>query len=377
MMKINVKVIRWGLTVVNIGGIAMLVMVFLGMFGMTSSEKKVIRLVEPTDFALPTDVPRLVPNKYQSVIRDFYRKKPVPIVAPIQAQREPEMPILDGGPLRDWKVMAVIISEEGRRFATIQDKTAATPVANSSSRRVTSSRTRGSNPRTSSRGRVSSSRRGVGSRLPSAQAAARTRYLEKGKEFRVEEDYYEVLDISQGPRTVIYKHNGRTYTLKTESNIDPVINETENGLVLRGFTPEEVEAYGLNAGLPGGRQQPTTNVGIPADTRGVIKNGKGEVVPTDRKGAGSTPAGAPATSNRTVNRSGVSATAKSSSGRTVKNTNKGSIRGGIDNETPDQKASRKQLEATLGIDLQKNPEGAIRQLEGLQRNQGGRPSRDQ
>ena len=174
-----------------------------------------------------------------------------------------------------------------------------------------------------------------------------------------------------------YKHNGRTYTLKTESIIDPVINETENGLVLRGFTPEEVEAYGLNAGLPGGRQQPTTNVGIPADTRGVIKNGKGEVVPTDRKGAGSTPAGAPATSNRTVNRSGVSATAKSSSGRTVKNTNKGTIRGGIDNETPDQKASRKQLEATLGIDLQKNPEGAIRQLEGLQRNQGGRPSRDQ
>lgn len=378
MMKINVKVIRWGLTVVNIGGIAMLVMVFLGMFGMTSSEKKVIRLVEPNDFALPMDVPRLVPNKYQSVIRDFYRKKPEPIVAPIQAQREPEMPILDGGPLRDWNVMAVIISEEGRRFATIQDKSAATPVANSASTgRVASSRTRGSTSRNSSRGRVSSTRRGVGSRLPIAQATARTRYLEKGKEFRVEEEYYEVLDISQGPRTVIYKHNGRTYTLKTESIIDPVINETENGLVLRGFTPEEVEAYGLNAGLPGGRQKPATNVGIPADTRGVIKNGKGEVVPTDRKGVSSNPAGDPAASNRNVNRSGVSATAKSSSGRAIKNTNKGSIRGGIDKETPDQKASRKQLEATLGIDLQKNPEGAIRQLEGLQRNQGGRPSRDQ
>lgn len=382
-MKTNISLIRGGLTIFNIAGLALLTFALLNMFGMMEESRKTIRLVDPEDFSMPTDTPRSVPNRYQNVIRDLYRTKPVPRVEPVQTQKEPELPVLDGGPLRDWEIIGVILSEEGRKFATIQEKTANPTGSSITGRRTsTSSRLTGSSGRTSSRstsgrGRTTSRSR-TPSRLP-AQSQSRTRYIEQGQIFRVDENNYEVVGIDHTPKQVVYRHNGRSYTLQTEDVLDPVISEIDGGLVLRGYSPEELEALGLEGGkVPGrGIQSPQA---IPKDSRGAIKNGKGQ----DVSGGSATKASTPATPNNSrVNtgrtparpqptRSGLGGNSQGQRGKQVRPSNRGA---GLSNETPAQKQSRKQLEATLGIDLEKNPEGAIRQLEGLKT--PGPRSRDQ
>ena len=123
-MKFNISMIRGGLTIFNLAGLALLTYALLNMFGMMEEDRKTIRLVDPEDFAMPADTPRPVSNRYTNVIRDLYRTKPAPRVEPVQTQQEPELPVLDGGPLREWSITGVILSEEGRRFATLQEKTA-------------------------------------------------------------------------------------------------------------------------------------------------------------------------------------------------------------------------------------------------------------
>ena len=85
-MKTNISLIRGGLTIFNIAGLALLTFALLNMFGMMEESRKTIRLVDPEDFSMPTDTPRSVPNRYQNVIRDLYRTKPVPRVEPVQTQ---------------------------------------------------------------------------------------------------------------------------------------------------------------------------------------------------------------------------------------------------------------------------------------------------
>ena len=192
----------------------------------------------------------------------------------------------------------------------------------------------------------------------------------------MDENTYEVVDITHTPKQVTYRHNGRSYTLQTEDVLDPVIDEVDGGLVLRGFSPEELEALGLGGNqLPGrGAQQPT---GIPTDSRGTIKNGKGQDVSAGKSSgsakpgttAGQNPSGRPNPQARPqpANRSGLG-TPQNQRGRgqQVRPSTRGN---GLSTETKEQKQSRKQLEATLGIDLEKDPAGAIRQLEGLNRKQ--------
>ena len=379
-MKFNIGLIRGGLTLFNLTGLALLTYALLNMFGMVEEDQKTIRLADPEDYAMPADAPRPVSNRYTSVIRDLYRKKPAPPVVPVQAQTEPELPVLDGGPLRDWSITGVILSEEGRKFATLQEKSANPVGTNVTGRRTaTSSRLRGTSSRTSSRATSSRGRTSSRSRTPSrlpAQSQSRTRYIEQGKQFRVDENTYEVVDITHTPKQVTYRHNGRSYTLQTEDVLDPVIDEVDGGLVLRGFSPEELEALGLDGNqLPGrGAQQPT---GIPTDSRGTIKNGKGQDVSAGKSGgsakpgttAGQNPSGRPNPQARPqpANRSGLG-TPQNQRGRgqQVRPSTRGN---GLSTETKEQKQSRKQLEATLGIDLEKDPAGAIRQLEGLNRKQ--------
>lgn len=378
-MKFNIGLIRGGLTLFNLTGLALLTYALLNMFGMIEEDQKTIRLADPADYAMPADAPRPVSNRYTSVIRDLYRKKPAPPVAPVQAQTEPELPVLDGGPLRDWSITGVILSEEGRKFATLQEKSANPVGTNVAGRRTaTSSRLRGTSGRTSSRTTSSRGRTSSRSRTPSrlpAQSQSRTRYIEQGKQFRVDENTYEVVDITHTPKQVTYRHNGRSYTLQTEDVLDPVIDEVDGGLVLRGFSPEELEALGLGGNqVPGrGAQQPT---GIPTDSRGAIKNGKGQDVSAGKSGtakpgttAGQNPPGRPNPQTRPqpASRSGLG-TPQNQRGRgqQVRPSTRGN---GLSTETKEQKQSRKQLEATLGIDLEKDPEGAIRQLEGLNKRQ--------
>ena len=377
-MKFNIGLIRGGLTLFNLTGLALLTYALLNMFGMIEEDQKTIRLADPADYAMPADAPRPVSNRYTSVIRDLYRKKPAPPVAPVQAQTEPELPVLDGGPLRDWSITGVILSEEGRKFATLQEKSANPVGTNVAGRRTaTSSRLRGTSGRTSSRTTSSRGRTSSRSRTPSrlpAQSQSRTRYIEQGKQFRVDENTYEVVDITHTPKQVTYRHNGRSYTLQTADVLDPVIDEVDGGLVLRGFSPEELEALGLGGNqIPGrGAQQPT---GIPTDSRGAIKNGKGQDVSAGKSGTakpgttGQNPPGRPNPQARPqpASRSGLG-TPQNQRGRgqQVRPSTRGN---GLSTETKEQKQSRKQLEATLGIDLEKDPEGAIRQLEGLNKRQ--------
>ncbi len=369
-MKINISLIRGGLTIFNIAGLALLTYALLNMFGMTEENRKTIRLVDPEDFSMPADTPRAVPNRYQNVIRDLYRTKPVPRVEPVQTQTEPELPVLDGGPLRDWKITGVILSDEGRKFATIQENSANPVGASVAGRRTTtSSRLRGTSGRTSSRstsarGRTSSRSRAP-SRLP-AQSQSRVRYIEQGQMFRVDENTYEVVGIAHTPKQVTYRHNGRSYTLQTEDVLDPVISEIDGGLVLKGFSPEELEALGLGGGQVPGRGSQTPQA-IPTDSRGAIKNGKGQ----DVSGSADSSAKGQVNPNRTPvqtrpqpTRSRLGGNSQGQRGQQVRPSNRGS---GLSNETSAQKQSRKQLEATLGIDLEKNPEGAIRQLEALKK----------
>ena len=371
-MKFNISMIRGGLTIFNLAGLALLTYALLNMFGMMEEDRKTIRLVDPEDFAMPADTPRPVSNRYTNVIRDLYRTKPAPRVEPVQTQQEPELPVLDGGPLREWSITGVILSEEGRRFATLQEKTA-NPVGTSVSgrRTATSSRLRGTSGRTTtSRGRTSSRSR-TPSRLP-AQSQSRVRYIEQGKQFRVDENTYEVVDITHTPKQVVYRHNGRSYTLQTEDVLDPVINEVDGGLVLKGYSPEELEALGMGGNqVPGrGAAQPQS---IPTDSRGAIKNGRGQDVSGGKSGTTTRPGATanPATSGRPTPQARPQPASRSRLGNTQNQRGRGqqvtpSNRGnGLSNETKEQKQSRKQLEATLGIDLEKDPQGAIRQLEGL------------
>ncbi len=372
----NLKWVRISLTLFNIGGLALLTVAVLNMYGLTEEDRKQIRLVNPEDFEMPADTPRAVPNRYQNVIRDIYRKKPVPRVEPVKTEPQPDLPTMDGGPLRDWQITGVILSEEGRKFATIKEKTASPVSTSVTGRRGSpSSRLRGTSGRTSSRttttSRGRSSTRGrTPSRLP-IQSQSRIRYLEQGKEFRVDENIYEVLTISHTPKQLTYRHNDRSYTLQTEDLLDPVINEVDGGLVLKGFSPEELEALGL-----GGNQVPfrgaTQPQGIPNDSRGAIKNGRGQDV-----SAGAAKSGSNATANGAKSAGGKVAPgqaqptrsrlggATNQRGRTTQPVRPATRGSGLSRETPEQKQSRKQLESTLGIDLEKDPEGAIRQLEGL------------
>lgn len=375
-MKFNIGLIRGGLTLFNLVGLALLTYALLNMFGMMEEDKKTIRLADPGDFAMPADTPRPVSNRYTSVIRDLYRTKPAPPVAPIQTQKEPELPVLDGGPLRDWRITGVILSEEGRKFATLQEKSANPVGTNVTGRRTsTSSRLRGTSGRTTSRTTSSRARTSSRSRTPSrlpTQSQSRMRYIEQGKQFRVDENTYEVVDISHTPKQVTYRHNGKSYTLQTEDILDPVINEVDGGLVLKGYSPEELEALGLGGSqIPGrGAQQPA---GIPTDSRGAIKNGKGQDVSGGKAGSETKPgttAGQntpgranPQTRPQPASRSRLGNTQNQrTNGQQVRPSTRGN---GLSSETKEQKQSRKQLEATLGIDLEKDPAGAIRQLEGL------------
>ncbi|OUU20046.1 MAG: hypothetical protein CBC13_11180 [Planctomycetia bacterium TMED53] len=373
MIKLNLKWVAAGLALFNIGGLALLTVTLLNMYGFTEEDRKQIRLVNPKDFEMPADTPRPVSNRYQTVIRDLYRKKPVPPVVPVKTEQEPELPVLDGGPLRDWQVTGVIISEEGRKFATLQEKSA-NPIGSATTgrRTTTNSRLRGTTGRTSSRTTTSrgrtSSRSRAPSRLPS-QNQSRVRYIEQGQEFRVDENTYEVLSITHTPKQITYRYDNRSYTLQTEDVLDPVINEVDGGLVLKGYSPEELETLGLGGSqLPGrGTPQPQR---IPNDSRGAIKNGKGQDVSGGAGAKGSTPA-----TNRTPTntRPTPAKNQPSRSGLGGSNNQRGRVQpakpnprgSGLSRETSEQKQSRKQLEATLGIDLEKDPQGAIRQLEGL------------
>ena len=57
-----------------------------------------------------------------------------------------------------------------------------------------------------------------------------------------------VVEIEDAPKRITYTHNGLRYTLSAENKIDPVLHEEGSVLVLRGFSPEEVEL--LTGGTP-------------------------------------------------------------------------------------------------------------------------------
>ncbi|MGE4618768.1 MAG: hypothetical protein AAEJ04_03050 [Planctomycetota bacterium] len=377
MPKLNINLLRGGLLLLNIGALCLLTFTFYDLYS-GAPEAVSVRLADPEDFSLREEVARPVNNQYQKIIADLYRKPPVVRTEPVQPAVDPNLPLLEGGPIGEWEITGVIVSSaDGQRFATITEKgqTAVITSSRSSrtpSRTVNTTRVRGASSRTSTRGRTTrpSSR---STRAPVSNQ--RVRLLEQGKTFRIDENVLTVVEIDDQPKKVVYEQDGRRYTLSAADKIDPIIQEDGSALVLRGYSPEEILLLG--GGTP--VTPASTNLAIPGDQRGSIRNRSGQPVPgTEAKNP--TPTAGGVSPGRPV------PTTKSGSG--VKQT-RGAIpgRGGRGGPTKDRAVpskkptpglrgtpttggdSRKQIEATLGIDLN-DGQGAIRRLEELNRAQG-------
>ncbi len=369
-MKMNINLLRWGLLVLNFAAIGLLGFAFYDLF--TGSPEAVsVRLVDAKDYELPPQTYRPTGNQYQKIISDLYRQPPPVRTAPVKPETDPDMPLLNGGPIGEWEITGIIVSSaEGNRFATIREKgQTSVIVPGRSTRTVSSSRVRGSS-RTSSRGRTT--------RTPSRSSRApvsnqRVRLLEQGKSARIDENIFMVLEIDDSPSRVLYEHNGQRYTLSAEEKTDLVLQQDGSVTVLRGFSPEEVELLGGATARPGvGAASPA----IPTDVRGTIKDQQGKAV------SGTEAKNPAATSGRPTN----------GSLRTpgLQQQNRSQLRGrggrglpGADRTPPAKKPatgiqgrtsgsdeeSRKRVEATLGIDLN-DSQGTIRRLEELNRAQG-------
>lgn len=372
MMKMNINLLRWGLLALNCAAIGLLGFAFYDLF--TGSPEAVsVRLVDAKDYELPPQTYRPTGNQYQKIISDLYRQPPPVRTAPVKPETDPNMPLLNGGPIGEWEITGIIVSSaEGNRFATIREKgQTSVIVPGRTTRRVSSSRVRGSSSRTSSRGRTT---RSSSSRAPVSNQ--RVRLLEQGKSARIDENIFMVLEIDDSPRRVLYEHNGQRYTLSAEEKTDPVLQQDGSVMVLRGFSPEEVELLGGATGRPGVR---AASPAIPTDVRGTIKDQQGKAV------SGTEAKNPAATSGRPTNGS------LRTPGLQQQNpANRSQLRGrggrglpGADRTPPAKKPasgvrgrtsgsdeeSRKQVEATLGIDLN-DSQGTIRRLEELNRAQG-------
>jgi hypothetical protein len=373
MPKLNINLLRGGLLLLNLGALSLLTFTFYDLYS-GSPEAVSVRLADPEDFSLREEVARPVNNQYQKIIADLYRKPPVVRTQPVQPAVDPNLPQLEGGPIGEWEITGVIVSSaNGQRFATITEKGQTAVITGPrSSRSVNTTRVRGASSRTSTRGRTTrpSSR---STRAPVSNQ--RVRLLEQGKTIQIDENVLTVLEIDIQPKKVVYEQDGRRYTLSAVDKIDPIIHEEGSGLVLRGFSPEEVLLLG---GGQAGVQTPKT-LAIPGDQRGSIRDRAGQqvpgteakktppaaggvspqrAVPTARPGAGSN-----ATRGAIPGRGGRGLPTK---GRTVP-TKKPTA--GIKGAAQIGGDSRKQIEATLGIDFN-DGQGALRRLEELNRAQG-------
>lgn len=377
MPKVSIQLLRVGLLLFNVAALTLLGFVFFGLLD-DSPEGTQVRLYDPVDFELKDQAARPVPNQYRDIIRDLYLTAPPIRTAPVKPTTDPALPQLDSGPIGDWEIVGIIYSPEGQRFASIQEK-GQTSVLNPGTRgrTINTSRVRGST-RGSSRG---------SSRSPTSRATSRSsgrtqisnqrvRYLEQGKSFRIDANTYMVVEIQDRPKQVIYEHNGRSYTLRQESKIDPVIHEEGRVLVLRGFSPEELDLLtGRSLGAPGA----TPSSSIPTDVRGAIRGSDGK----ELQGTAATRArvGAPA---RVVKPTSASMTTPNPNART----RRGDIRdpraertgrkpapsapklkSGGGAKSPGARVTQTTIESTLGVDIEANPQEAIRRLEELNRAQ--------
>lgn len=384
MPKLNIQFLRWGLLALNFGALGFLGFTFYGLFS-GSPEAVSVRLADPEDFALRQETARSAGNQYQKIISDLYRIPPPDRTGPVKPTTDTELPLRDGGPIGEWEITGVIVSSAaGQRFATIQEKGQTSVLVPGRSRTVNTSRVRGSTSRTSTRGRSSRTT----SRSSRAQVSSqRVRLLEKGKSVRIDDNTFMVVEIEDAPKRITYTHNGLRYTLSAENKIDPVLHEEGSVLVLRGFSPEEVELLGGGTPSP----QAPSKLAIPGDVRGSIRGGNGREIPgTEAKTPRTTSAATSATRRPTTGavRPGVPSTrgavrGKAAGGTTPTTKSRavspgarvtpGLQRRGATRVTDEE--SRKQVEATLGIDLQADPQGALRRLEELNRarGQGGQP----
>jgi hypothetical protein len=379
MPKVSIQLLRSGILLFNISALTLLGFVMYDLL-LESPQEVQVRLVNPQDFELKEQAARPVPNQYREIIGELYRTPPKAPVAQIQPV-ESTLPMLDSGPIGEWEIVGVIYSPLGQRFASIQEK-GQTNVLKSSSRggrTVNTSRVRGRNPR--SGGGASPINRATSRTSSRSQVSnQRVRYLEQGKEFRIDENSYMVVEIQDQPKQVIYEHNGRSYTLRQESIIDPVIHEEGETLVLRGFSPEELEL--LTGGQAGAGAAGRLNA-IPQDVRGSIRGNDGKpirgteasksspnrptgVVPP--RGASPRTPTTKAAANPRTNSRGFGDPRSERRGKIVPpNQAKPKLRGGTSTQPPTSRVKPTTLEGTLGVDVESNPQEAIRRLQELQR----------
>jgi hypothetical protein len=271
MPKVSIQLLRSGILLFNISAMTLLGFVMYDLL-LESPQDVPVRLVDPQDFELKEQAARPVPNQYREIIGELYRTAPQAPVAQIKPV-ESTLPLLDSGPIGEWEIVGVIYSPEGQRFASIQEK-GQTNVLKSSSRSgrpVNTSRVRGRSTRGGGASAINRASSRTSGRSPTSNQ--RVRYLEQGKEFRIDENSYMVVEIKDQPKQVIYEHNGRSYTLRQESIIDPVIHEEGETLVLRGFSPEELEL--LTGGQTGASAVGRLSA-IPEDVRGSIRGNDGK-----------------------------------------------------------------------------------------------------
>lgn len=376
MPKVSIQLLRSGILLFNISAMTLLGFVMYDLL-LESPQEVQVRLVDPQDFELKEQAARPVPNQYREIIGELYRTPPQAPIAQVKPV-ESTLPMLDSGPIGEWEIVGVIYSPEGQRFASIQEK-GQTNVLKSSSRSgrpVNTSRVRGR----STRGGGASAINRASSRTSGRSQVSnqRVRYLEQGKEFRIDENSYMVVEIKDQPKQVIYEHNGRSYTLRQESIIDPVIHEEGETLVLRGFSPEELEL--LTGGQTGASAVGRLSA-IPQDVRGSIRGNDGKPLrgteaakpPTTRPTGVAPPRGVsprtptPKANPRTNSRS-IGDPRSEQRGRVAPpNKAKPKLRGGTSTQTPSSRVGQATLEATLGVDVESNPQEAIRRLEALQR----------
>ncbi len=376
MPKVSIQLLRAGLLLFNVAALSLLGFVFFGLLD-DSPKGTQVRLFNPVDFELKEQAARPVPNQYRDIIRDLYLTAPPVRTAPVKPTTEPGLPQLDSGPIGDWEIVGVIYSPEGQRFASIQEK-GQTSVLNPATRgrTINTSRVRGST-RGSSRGssRSPTSRANSRSSGRTQISNQRVRYLEQGKSFRIDENTYMVIDIQDQPKQVIYDHNGRSYTLRQESKIDPVIHEEGTVLVLRGFSPEELDL------LTGGSLAPpgaANSAAIPTDVRGAIRGSDGKELPgtaASRTRAGSPagavrspPSGAIPNPNARTRRGDIRDPRAERTGRKPAPAAP-KLKGGGGAKSPGARVTQTTIDSTLGVDIEANPQEAIRRLEELNRAQ--------
>ncbi|MDE0959157.1 MAG: hypothetical protein OSB09_00085 [Planctomycetota bacterium] len=374
MPKVSIQLLRGGILLFNISAMTLLGFVLFDLL-LESPQGVKVRLVNPQDFELKEQAARPVPNQYRDIIGELYRsapQAPVAVVKPVEST----LPSLDTGPIGEWEIVGVIFSAEGQRFASIQEK-GQTNVLKSNSRNgraTTTTRVRGRAPRG---GGASPTSRLNNSRTNRSQVSnQRVRYLEQGKEFRIDENRYMVVEIQDQPKQVIYEHNGRSYTLRQESITDPVIHEEGQTLVLRGFSPEEMELLsGSGAGVSAAGR-----VGaIPGDERGWIRGNDGKEMrgtAASKPPSGGTPPRGAATRSptnkaavnpRSNNRNVGDPRSQRRGAQVPPNPVKPKLRGGTSTKTPKPTVRQTTLEGALGVDVESNPQEAIRRLKELQR----------